>query len=69
MPMSASTANQSGMLMRSKKGAPTVTFPPLTASTTSGNSVPSSTAKAIAVKSTLLTRNPPSRLTTPSSSA
>ena len=50
-----------GMLSRSKNGAPTTIRRFCSASTISGNTVPSSTTNANTVKITLLARNAPSR--------
>ena len=50
-----------GIVMRSKYGAPTVIWRSCSASTSSGNSVPSSTTNANTANSTLLARNAASR--------
>jgi len=50
-----------GVAMRSKYGLPTEICRSCTASTMSGNTVPSSTTKAKTANSTLLARNAPSR--------
>src|SRR2546426_1093661 len=51
-----------------KKGAPTLTFTPRSASDSSGNTVPKKTVKAAATRKTLLSRKADSRETTESSS-
>ena len=56
-------ANPIGMVMRSKYGLPTEIRSPLAASTSRGNTVPSSTTKANAPNSRLLNRNAPVRET------
>ena len=52
-----------GIDSRSKNGGPTAIWRSCSASTISGNTVPSSTTKANTVKITLLARNAPSRET------
>jgi hypothetical protein len=59
--MRNSRASPIGVDRRSKYGAPTTVRRSCSASTSSGNTVPSSTTKANTVNSTLLARNAPSR--------
>ena len=61
MAISVRRARPSGVVMRSKNGRPTDSRRSCSASTTSGNTVPSSTTKAKSEKSRLLARNAPSR--------
>ena len=59
--MRNSSVRPMGMVMRSKYGLPTDSCSSLAASTSSGNTVPSSTTNANPANSTLLARNAPSR--------
>ena len=61
--MRNSRARPRGIAIVSKNGSPTVMRSPLTASTRSGNTVPSSTTKAKAANRRLLSQEAPSRLT------
>ena len=60
-PSGTAATSPIGIDSRSKYGAPTTIWRSCSASTSSGNTVPSSTTKANTVNSTLLARNAPSR--------
>ena len=67
-PIMKSKARKTGMFTRLKKGAPTLTLTPRTASESSGKTVPKKTVKVAARSKTLLSRKADSRETTESSS-
>jgi hypothetical protein len=60
-PIRKMRARKIGMFTRLKKGAPTLTFWPFTASESSGNTVPKNTVKAAAIRKRLFSRNADSR--------
>ena len=66
-PIRKSKARKTGILTRLKKGAPTLTLTPRTASDSSGNTVPKKTVKVAARNRTLLSRKADSRETAESS--
>src|SRR5580704_5330503 len=67
MPVSRIRKIAIGTLTRLKNGGPTVTFDPVTASDSTGNSVPQSTAKHETSRTRLLNRKLDSRETSDSS--